>query len=151
MSDDSDSSASDHAMPSRGVIPSRKNRGWDGEQMELAHARASESKKGTTTAVDLSQFRNEEVGKGYQAKFVVRQRNTDDDEAPVAVKDMTKSKKSDKKKSSRKEKKRKRYRDEDDDDKKSNKGSTESSRLEKYLKSEGMRNFRKEIEKFFPS
>lgn len=149
MSDDDDSSTSDHAMPSRGVIPSRKNRGWEGEQMELAHARASEANKGATTAVDLSRFRNEQVGKGYQAKFVVRQRHADDDEAPVAVKDMTKNK-SEKKKSSRKDKKRKRSRDDEEDDKKrSSREPEEPNRLEKYLKSEGMRNFRKELEKFF--
>lgn len=150
MSDDDDSSTSDHAMPSRGVIPSRKNRGWEGEQMELAHARASEANKGATTAVDLSQFRNEQVGKGYQAKFVVRQRHADDDEAPTAFKDMTK-KNAEKKKSSRKEKKRKRSRDDDeeDDKKRPSRESEESNRLEKYLKSEGMRNFRKELERFF--
>ena len=117
--------------------------------MELAHSRASEANKGATTAVDLSQFRNEQVGKGYQAKFVVRQRHADDDQAPVAVKDMTKTK-SEKKKSSRKEKKRKRSRDDKEDDKKrSSKEPEESNRLEKYLRSEGMRNFRKELEKFF--
>ena len=145
MSDD-ESSTSDHAMPSRGVIPSRKNRGWEGEQMELAHARASESKKGSTTAVDLSQFRNEEVGKGYQAKFVVRQRQAEDDVNPVVVKDMT-EKKVEKKSSSRKDKRKRSSGDEEDRDK-SNKATEESNRIDKYLKSEGLRRFRRELEKF---
>ena len=152
--DSSSASSSDHAMPSRGVIPSRKNRGWDGEHMVLAHAQrsAEESKKGPA-AVDLSQFRNEEVGKGYQAKFVVRQRTAeDDDQAPrMAVKDMTKPNEAEKKKSSRKKEKLKRSSrdDGDEDDKKSKKESVGTNRLEKYLKSEGMRLFRKELEKFF--
>lgn len=151
--DGSSASSSDHAVPSRGVIPSRKNRGWDGEQMELAHAQrsAQESKKGPA-AVDLSQFRNEEVGKGYQAKFVVRQRTGQDDDqgSRMAVKDMTKSSKSEKKKSSRKDKRKRSSRgDEEDDDKKSKEEYEGANRLDKYLKSEGMRLFRKELEKFF--
>jgi len=53
-----------------------KNLGW-GEAMELAHEREREKNNGATqqpVAVDLNQFRNTEVGKGYQAKHVVRQR-----------------------------------------------------------------------------
>lgn len=64
----------------------RKSRkGWLGEELELEHQRerimiASGSGDGihehpaSATAVDLNQFRNTEVGEGYQAKHVVRQR-----------------------------------------------------------------------------
>lgn len=51
-------------------------RGW-GESMELAHQRDNKQNKHKTSsvvAVDLGQFRNTEVGKGYQAKHVVRQK-----------------------------------------------------------------------------
>jgi hypothetical protein len=51
---------------------------WQGEEMELDHQRETEQRDRdtettTVTAVDLNQFRNTEVGKGYQAKHVVRQ------------------------------------------------------------------------------
>ena len=61
---------------------------WQGEEMELDHQRETERRdrdrdeSSTTgaaaivTAVDLNQFRNTEVGKGYQAKHVVRQNTT---------------------------------------------------------------------------
>lgn len=53
-----------------------KKRGW-GEAMELAHQTergGSSPLSSSVVAVDLSQFRNTEVGTGYQAKHVVRQR-----------------------------------------------------------------------------
>ena len=52
---------------------------WQGEEIELDHRDRDESSTGAAaivTAVDLNQFRNTEVGKGYQAKHVVRQKNT---------------------------------------------------------------------------
>ena len=67
-----------------------KNRGW-GQSMELAHQQEVGQRRGKrklnfddddnndydndVVAVDLNQFRNTEVGKGYQAKHVVRQRS----------------------------------------------------------------------------
>ena len=53
-------------------------RGW-GESMELAHQQDNKHTKSNNSmssvvAVDLGQFRNTEVGKGYQAKHVVRQK-----------------------------------------------------------------------------
>ena len=152
MSDD-DSDHSDYAMPARGVIPcGHKNRGWQGEQMELAHARDSESKKGVATAVDLSQFRNEEVGKGYQAKFVVRQRNAQDEGPAPSVKDMTRKRTEKKKsrKSKRKRSSRKDDTDDDNDDDEDNEREQDNAKnqLDKYLKSEALRRFRKELEKF---
>lgn len=66
-----------------------KKRGW-GEAMELAHQTESglrnnrngdnyndndnDRDSGQVVAVDLNQFRNTEVGVGYQAKHVVRQK-----------------------------------------------------------------------------
>lgn len=142
----SDSEESDYAIPSRGVISSRKNRGWAGEDMEMAHVRASERNKNTAAAVDLKQFRNDEVGKGYQAKFVVRQRTADNDgatNAPSAVKDMTQKKSSSS--DDKPPRKGKRKKGEKSHTAESSKGST---RLDKYLKSEALRRFRKELEKF---
>ena len=63
--------------------------GW-GEAMELAHQqehsqKTSDSKgrssSSSAVAVDLNQFRNTEVGKGYQAKHVVRQKTAADSAA----------------------------------------------------------------------
>ena len=137
MSDSSDSS-SDHGMPSRGVIRG-KNRGWQGEDMELAHAAttATADKDRKPVAVDLSQFRNHQIGQGYQAKFVVRQR-TGNEEEQGAIQDMTQ------KSEKRKKSKRKRSKDNEDN----SKTNKESNRIDKYLKCEGFRRFRKELEKF---
>lgn len=153
MSDDNDDDrsddGSDNALPSRGVIPTG-NRGWQGEHMELAHATrtsAERQSQESSAAVDLSQFRNEEVGKGYQARFVVRQRHAQDEgSAPPAVKDMTQKKET--KESRKKKSKRKRSRSKEDDDDDREKESDSASHLDKYLKSEALRRFRKELEKF---
>mmetsp|Transcript_8185 Transcript_8185/g.17670 ORF Transcript_8185/g.17670 Transcript_8185/m.17670 type:complete len:150 (+) Transcript_8185:82-531(+) len=65
-----------------------RNRGW-GQSMELAHQQevgqrrikrklncdSDNDNDDDVVAVDLNQFRNTEVGKGYQAKHVVRQRS----------------------------------------------------------------------------
>jgi hypothetical protein len=52
----------------------KRNRGW-GEAMELAHQQQHQtSSSSSAVAVDLNQFRNTEVGTGYQAKHVVRQK-----------------------------------------------------------------------------
>jgi hypothetical protein len=71
---------------------------WQGEEMELDHQRESERRDrdrdasstgaaAIVTAVDLNQFRNTEVGKGYQAKHVVRQNtaSTNNDTAAAAT------------------------------------------------------------------
>ena len=51
-----------------------RNRGGWGEAMELAHQRSNDAGASSVVAVDLNQFRNTEVGTGYQAKHVVRQK-----------------------------------------------------------------------------
>ena len=71
---------------------------WEGEEMELDHQRETERRDrdreesstgaaAIVTAVDLNQFRNTEVGKGYQAKHVVRQNtaSTNNDTAAAAA------------------------------------------------------------------
>lgn len=72
-----DSSSDDEPRLPPNVLNSQR-RGWAGGDLEIEHQREAFSgggeKKSQTAAVDLSQFRNEEVGKGYQAKHVVRQR-----------------------------------------------------------------------------
>jgi hypothetical protein len=78
-------------------LQKKKKRGWEGEELELEHQReqmmmtmmhpSMGQKKGeeggvvvnsstasTSAAVDLNQFRNTEVGRGFQAKHVIRQR-----------------------------------------------------------------------------
>jgi hypothetical protein len=65
--------------------------GWDGDDMELEHlketGRLLKDGRGLSSqdqsqsasayaAVDLSKFRNTEVGQGYQAKHVIRQKTT---------------------------------------------------------------------------
>lgn len=75
-SGDGDSGSYGPAIPS-GVLRSRG--GWDGDNLEIDHQRErlrSGVNENEPATVDLSQFRNVEVGKGYQAKHVIRQRGT---------------------------------------------------------------------------
>ena len=60
------------ALP-RGVLRP-KGRGWAGEELELER-KVNEGEKKSFAAVDKSQFYNMEVGVGYQARGVVRQKN----------------------------------------------------------------------------
>jgi hypothetical protein len=130
----SDNDSDDLGIPRRGVVPAYGHRGWQGEELELAHAtKPAAAKDGA--AVDFSQFRNEEVGKGYQAKFVVRQPSAGE-ASKVTVHDLsTKTDKKLSKKASKKERK----------DKPSAK---KANRVDKYLGSKALREFRKELEKF---
>jgi hypothetical protein len=53
--------------------------GWQGEEMELQHEQNQQQDSNTkdvSAAVDLKQFQNTEVGVGYQAKHVIRQRTS---------------------------------------------------------------------------
>lgn len=68
---------------SRETSHTKQKRGWEGQEMELEHAqeirKRVKSDESAVVAVDLEQFRNYQVGKGYQAKFVVRQRLAEGD------------------------------------------------------------------------
>jgi hypothetical protein len=103
--------------------------------MEMVHQREAfrEDKGKASAAVDISQFQNHEVGKGYQAKHVVRQKTG---EAPsVKIKVMPGG----------------------------NNGADSKAKAPKhsvneiseirasYMKSAGLREFRKEIEKILSS
>jgi hypothetical protein len=74
------------AMPPRGVTGRR--RGWQGEELEMAHqATRTDEHHQTVAAVDIRQFQNTVVGEGYQARHVVRQPSAS---SPAAkTKDMT--------------------------------------------------------------
>jgi len=133
-----------------------KRRGWAGEDLELEHQRESlrESKEKVSAAVDISQFQNHEVGKGYQAKHVVRQQVA---EKPTVmdIKDMTgggssrsdsKKNKSSKDKQQKGEKKRK-HREEEREEEPDN----PRTRLKKYLSSPAFVSFRKEIDDILAS
>ena len=163
-SDDDDSSGNDSgpAMPS-GVLRSRG--GWDDVlNIEMEHQReklrsgadesdqaASRGKAPSHAAVDLAQFRNEEVGKGYQAKHVIRQKEVSSTTTKkTGVVDMTGGKFSGKKeRGSESSATRKRSRDDGgekgNDDKK--RPPTGDAPLESYLKCKGMRDFMMEIDK----
>ena len=144
MSTSSGASSYDDEHLPRGM-PKRR-RGWEGEDMELQ--RDDAPAEAAHAAVDLGQFRNTEVGKGYQAKHVVRQRTGKMEGNVVKVKDMTISssrKKEGVKKSSQKSKMRKTSRD-DGSRKRSSAEASKSERLKKYLKCDGLRRFRRELE-----
>jgi hypothetical protein len=144
------SSSDDEPRLPPNVLNSQR-RGWEGESLEIEHQRESYGagdKKSQTVAVDLSQFRNEEVGKGYQAKHVVRQREANDLSAGAGVVDMSggafQSEKGDiisrrDKKSKKDKKKRKR-------DMEKNNGQKDN-RLDSYLKCQGLEIFLGEIDK----
>lgn len=96
--------------------------GWQGASLELER----ENPKGeAAAAVDLEQFRNHQVGVGYQAKHVVRQPCEESSKSKKKVHDTKKGKKS--LETNKKE-------------------ITTSDRLSKYLKHEGLRRLRKELE-----
>ena len=84
------------------------------------------SAKSTHAAVDLQQFRNDEVGKGYQAKHVVRQKGVPSKASGIV--DMSQRK------------------DESIETQKA-RSNTESITKESYLQCQGMRNFMREVEK----
>lgn len=71
-------SSSDREVGPSGPHHQGKSKGWDGDHLELEHQRkqaeeTSTQHHGEPVAVDLEQFRNTEVGKGYQARHVIRQ------------------------------------------------------------------------------
>jgi hypothetical protein len=122
------------ALP-RGVLKSRA--GWKGDDMEMQHQREmmmrENDKGGTSVAVDLQQFRNEEVGVGYQAKHVIRQRSGQTPE--LKIRDMSRASNED---SESKKKKKRKHKDKSEPKK--------DPAVRKYLQSEGLRRFRKELE-----
>ena len=145
MDDDDDDELSSQdggpAVPA-GVLPTSK-KGWAGEELEIQH-RIDHNPKEDFAAVEITQFQNTEVGAGYQARGVVRQKTagaaqntpvrdwtgkTQGSTNPVAGGDSTEPKLP--KEIKRKKNKRK--------------------RLEEYISCDGIREFRKEIEQLLAS
>ena len=85
------------------------------------------SAKSTNAAVDLQQFRNDEVGKGYQAKHVVRQKGVPSKASGIV--DMSQRK------------------EESMETTQTARSNAESITKESYLQCQGMRNFMREVEK----
>ena len=197
-------SDSDDDHRDRLLVPgSRKNehkrqRGWDGQDMEMEHQRQvlrdqqrqKEIRGGDggddgdgnariiskSAAVDISQFQNFEVGKGYKAKHVVRQpgmlqpaasatqAGATRPSAAVATSSNNKSQQGagskttrddnddsddddDKRKKKKHKKKKKSKRSSSKEEEPSSSTTSSSSLLESYLQCHGLREFRKEIEK----
>mgnify|MGYP001062699176 CR=1 FL=1 len=140
MNSGEDSSDNDIGNIPKGVL---KRGGWtDTNNLELEHKREKiregDDKKQSAVAVDLNQFRNEEVGKGYQAKGVVRQRGSTNETSRVV--DMSGSSFS--KKGDDSSKKMKRSHEDDEDA-----GGKKQDPLQSYLQCQGMRDFVKEADK----
>ena len=97
-------------------------------QFPIDHQRETLQNSGNTkaahAAVDLSQFRNEEVGKGYQAKHVIRQAGAGATSKTSGIVDMSKNEKDESKPKPK-----------------------EATTTETYLACRGMRNFIREIDK----
>ena len=86
------------------------------------------SAKSTHAAVDLQQFRNDEVGKGYQAKHVVRQKGAPSKASGIVDMSQRKDESMEKMQTARS-------------------NNAESITKESYLQCRGMRNFIREVEK----
>mmetsp|Transcript_6000 Transcript_6000/g.11151 ORF Transcript_6000/g.11151 Transcript_6000/m.11151 type:complete len:142 (+) Transcript_6000:278-703(+) len=84
---DSDNDVMDLPSSHPAAVMARNNkrrRGWQGEEMELEHQQGDISRTNVAAAVDLSQFQNTEVGVGYQARHVVRQRTAETAHPPLS-------------------------------------------------------------------
>lgn len=173
----------------------KRQRGWAGEEMEMEHQREEFLRRRKVRAephrnpqeqqqqqhdehrgreqekyyhaVNLEQFRNHQVGSGYQARGVIRQRTAHD--VNIDILDMSKkpenleSRGNQKDKndvdqdddnaevsSSRQKKKLKKHktkRRRKEGKKEKQKSNHDTEKIEKYLKCKGMRDFRKELEK----
>jgi len=96
------------------------------QRESLQQQSGSTSAKSTHAAVDLQQFRNDEVGKGYQAKHVVRQKGVPSKASGIV--DMSQRK-------------------EESIETQTARSNAESITKESYLQCRGMRNFMREVNK----
>mmetsp|Transcript_25378 Transcript_25378/g.54904 ORF Transcript_25378/g.54904 Transcript_25378/m.54904 type:complete len:175 (-) Transcript_25378:33-557(-) len=161
------SSAAGPALPA-GVLKTRT--AWAGDELEMDHTREQirrgadddDEHQSTHAAVDISQFHNKEVGSGYQARHVVRQKTGPGSDGMKVrgltggassfreTEDRGKKTESDKKKKEKEKKKKeknkyksmsaKRKRDTDD-------SHDKYGVADRYLQCTGVREFRIEIEK----
>lgn len=100
---------------------------FEEHQRESLQQQSGSSAKSTHAAVDLQQFRNDEVGKGYQAKHVVRQKGVPSKASGIV--DMSQRK------------------DESMETQTARSNAEESITKESYLQCRGMRNFIREVDK----
>lgn len=121
-------------MSDEDVIPPgvlRKRKGWEGDEMELNHHK-EKLREGTgddtIVAVDLKQFHNHVVGEGYQARHVVRQRSAVT-QSQIKTLDMSHNTIKSKSKPQK----------------------NKNDRLLKYLRCNGMREFRRQLEEILKS
>jgi LPS O-antigen subunit length determinant protein (WzzB/FepE family) len=136
-------SSDDSAGPAlpRGVLKARS--GWKGDDLELQHQREVMNRDdgpSESAAVNLNQFRNEEVGEGYQAKHVIRQRSGQHSE--IKIRDMSRANENEKDK--KKSKKRKKH---SSTDAAPETKEDPKERVRKYLQCDGLLQFRRELEK----
>jgi len=153
MKDKSDTSSTSSPISDNEVDIDRFTRRkgcWAGEEMEMTHQSkqrndSKDSREKTYAAVDLSQFRNTEVGVGYQAKGVIRQRSLiSDKEKGDILKDMKRDEKEVKEEDCQEHREAKRSRILE-------KLEPESfSSVDQYLECDGLRKFRLELDSFFP-
>jgi len=122
------------ALPA-GIVNAGK--GWAGEELEIKHQREQLRKapEANFAAVDISQFQNFEVGKGYQAQHVVRQNKGESH--PLEIRDM-RGDTGKRTKSTRDEEPRIAKR-------------SRNGQIQSYLNCKGFREFRKELEGLFCS
>ena len=103
------------------------------------------------TTVDLSQFRNTEIGKGYQARGVIRQRNHSNEHSATKVVNMMEAQKKDglNNESSHRQQQQQQHPSSSNDVNRTNQTVTkhEMNTPSEYLACKGIREFRKEIEK----
>lgn len=129
---ENDSSGSEGPAMPRGVVNQRR-RGWQGEELEMGHQqetlRSGKHKESTVAAVDIRQFQNHVVGEGYQARHVVRQPSANP-ASNLQVKDMSGGAAFHHKKE---------------------KASKSDTGEREYMKNDGLREFRKEIESILAS
>ena len=139
---DDNSSDDDDGRAAPAFAVSKRNRGWQGEQLELQHSAMTTDKKDSqVVAVDLNQFRNKAVGEGYQAKHVIRQKGISASNSGPAAPKQSDSHASKKQKSSHQN------HINSSQDSSNGRKETPKSRTDKYLRSTGLRRFRKELAK----
>ena len=169
VSSDEGSDTGGPALPA-GVLKS--STAWGGDNLELEHKRQrirqgqDVAAAADHTAVDINQFRNVEVGSGYQAQHVVRQRTGNDGGSSggaMKVRDMTggASAASEGRSTSDRDGAKGKEKRKDKDAKASDKSSKRSRKhkaekdeqniADQYLKCKGVREFRLELEKILSS
>lgn len=130
MQEDQRSSDDDNSRS--GVLPrsdgfSKARRGWEGDHLELERERPIDG-GASFAAVELEQFRNHQIGIGYQATHVIRQKSVLN--SSVVIQNMTVGAAEETGLGAKKKRKGE---------------PMQKSRLQQYLQNDGLRKFRKEL------